>query len=391
MSKELDEFNKSLENDSEIEKAIELDRRKKAVFEKELDLKEKRVDVAFSNLLKGEEEIKKSKNINFGKMSEEAINKLVSDNEDYLEAAKHPIPFICNEFDSIVPFFRKNLVLITAASGQGKSTAVANIVYAAMKKKNPLTGKPYRICVLTNEEAPEDFYNRLSCFIKGWQYSNHDKFSDDQRAEFSKFIRVFTKNGNVTVIGDQFEGVDGHTTTCEGISRIFSNLIRDKEEYDVVILDYYQNVTKSREQPELNEYQVQRLLSNEFDRIKNVYGGVIVVMAQIDPLRDEDDTTPYNIRLKGTKLIITKSTFICEIVPEYALLRSTWVVHKSRFTASNGKRIITGFDRGRYVPYSTEFQKNVAKMVEQNLVRQKEQELGLAPSKEEEDSGKTDD
>lgn len=377
MSKDLDDLNEK------IQKEMDIERRKKAVSEKELDLKEKRIDIAFENLVKGKEEAEKSEAVSFGTMSEEAVQELITNNEDYLEAAKHPIPFICSEFDSIVPFFRKNLVLITAASGQGKSTCVANIVFSAMKMKNPTTGKPYRILVLTNEEAPEDFYNRLTCFIKGWQYSNHDKFSDDQRSEFSKFIRVLTKNGNVTVIGDQFSSIGGWTTSVEGVVQIFDNLIRDQEEYDVVILDYYQNVTKSREQPDLNEYQVQRLLSNEFDRIKNVFPGVIVVMAQIDPLKDKDDTTSYNLRLKGTKLIITKSTFICEIIPEYKLFRSTWIVHKSRFTSSNGMRVITGFDRGRYVPYSKEFQLNVAKKIEQNMTKEKEKELGIYEKKEE--------
>lgn len=375
MSKEIELLEAELEKDKDF--LI----RKKILGHKELDLKEKRVDAQFTELVKNQQETEKSENVSFGRMSQEAIENLINNNEDYLEAAKHPIPFICSEFDSIVPFFRKNLVLVTASSGSGKSTCVSNAVFTAMKQKNPLTGKPYRILVLTNEEAPEDFYNRLSCFIKGWKYTNHDKFSDEQRSEFSKFIRIFTQKGNVTVIGDVYENVNGWTTTVEGIVKIFDNMIRDGDIYDVVILDYYQNVTKSREKPELNEYEVQRLLSNEFDRIKNIYPGVIMVMAQIDPLKDEDDGTPYNIRLKGTKLIITKSTFICEIIPEHKLMRSRWRVHKSRFTDAIGKEVITGFDRGRFVPYSIDFQRNVAKLIEKTLEKSKEQELGMGESK----------
>lgn len=386
MSKELDEALSKMKID--VEKDQQFEKRKRVVQEKELDLKEKRVEIAYSNLVKGAEETLKSEGVNFNKMSAEAIQKLLDDNADYLEAAKHPIPFINSEFDSIVPFFRKNLIMITAASGKGKSTAVANIVHTAMKGTNPLTGKEYRILVLSNEEAPEDFYNRLTCFGKGWQYSNHDKFTDEQRAEFSKFIRYFTTKGNVTVIGDVYEGVSGWTTSVEGIVTTFDNLMRDGDEYDIVILDYYQNVTKSREQPELNEYEVQRVLSNEFDRIKNNYPGVIVVMAQVDPLKDEDDTTPHSVRLKGTKMITTKCTFICEIVPDYELLKSDWVVHKSRFTSSMGQRIETGFDRGMYVPYSTEFKRNISKIVGEKLERKKAQELGMAVEKEDKNEKK---
>lgn len=385
MSKELDD-----NINEQIQKQMDLDRRKKAVFEKELDLKEKRVDIAFNDLLKNKEETAKSENVKFGKMSEDAVNTLLFNNDAYLEAAKHPIPFINEEFDSTVPFFRKNVILITAAYGRGKSTAVANIVNTAFRGINPLTGKAWRILVLTNEEAPEDFYNRLTCFIKEWEYTNHDKFSNDQRTEFAKFIKVFTQKGIVTVIGDTYEGVSGWTTTVEGIVSIFDNLVRDKEEYDVVILDYIQGIVRSREKPEANEYEAQRLLANEFDRIKNIYAGVIVIMAQSDPLKDEDDKTPINFRLKGSKLIVTKATFIMEIVPEHELLRSTWIVHKSRFTNSTNKKIITGYDRGRFVPYSLDFQKNIAKMVEHNLEKKKEQELGI-PSEEKKEKEEKDD
>lgn len=378
MSKELEDFNAKLAADAE------LDRRKKAVSEKELDLKEKRVDQQFSDLVKNKEETEKSQSVSFGRMTEEALEQLRIDNKSYLEAAKHPIPFICSEFDNHVPFFRKNLLLLMASTGSGKSTAVCNITYSAIKHRNPLTSKGYRVLILTNEEAPEDMLNRLTCFAKGWRYSNHNTFNDSQRDEFDKFIQIFAKKGNVTVIGDKYASINGWTTTVEGVVQVFDNMIRDKDFYDIVILDYAQGVVRSRDNPSLNEYEAQRLLANEFDRIKNIYPGVIVVMAQADPLKDEDDTTPYNVRLKGSKLIVTKATFICEIIPEHKLLRSKWKIHKSRFTDSIGMEIFTGFDKGRFIPYSKEFQLNVAKIVERNLEQQKEQELGMPSEKNEE-------
>lgn len=372
MSKELDDLNAQLKKD------VELDRRRKLVQEKELDLKEKRVDVAFGDLIKNREETEKSESVRFGKMSDGAIDTLLINNEAYLEAAKHPIPFINKEFDSTVPFFRKNVILIAAAYGKGKSTAVANIIDTAFRHVNPLTGKPWKILVLSNEEAPEDFYNRITCFVKGWQYTNHDKFTDEQRAVFSKYIKAFTQKEIITVIGDTYEGVSGWTTTVEGIVTIFDNIVRDKEEYDVVILDYIQGIVRSRDKPEANEYEAQRMLANEFDRIKNIYPGVIVIMAQTDPLKDKDDKTPINYRLKGSKLIVTKATFIMEIIPNHELFLSEWVVHKSRFTDSTNKTIVTGFDKGKFVPYSDNFKMNVAQMISQKLEKKLAQEAGIA-------------
>ncbi len=380
MSKELDDLN------AQLEKEVILDRRKKAVQEKELDLKEKRVDIAFADLVKAKDDTERSKNVGFGKLSDEEISQLLDDNASYLEAAKNPIPFICSEFDSIVPFFRKNLILLMAPTGAGKSTAVCNIAYTALLKQNPITKQGYKILIITNEEAPEDLMNRLTCFSKGWRYSNHDQFNDEQRTEFARFISVFAKKGNVRVVGDRVGNVDGWSTSVEGIVQIFDNLMRDGEHYDLVLIDYFQNIVRSREKPDLNEYEAQRLLANEFDRIKNIFPGVIVVMGQGDPLKDPDDTTPYNLRWKGSKLILTKSTFICEIIPEHKLMRSKWKIHKSRFTDAIGKEVITGFDKGRFVPYSVDFQRKIAKAVADNLEREKEQELGMGYSKKEDES-----
>lgn len=374
MSKEIDKLNE------EIQKDIELDRRKKVLAQKKLDLEEKRVDISFANLVKAKEDSEKSESITFGKTPEDEIERLIKDNSDYLEAAKHPMPFINSEFDNMVPFFRKNLILILSQTGGGKSTAVCSILDALIRKKDPLTGKAYRVCVLTNEEHETDVLNRLCCHIKGWTYTNHNRFTDEQRAEFSKYIRIFTQNGNVTVIGDSYKGISGWTTTVEGIRRVFASLIKNNDIYNVVILDYYQNVTISTNQPELNQYQVQDILSNEFDRVKNIYPAALVIFAQSDKLTGPDDTRPYNIRIKGAKKIATKCTFICELIPEYELHRSTWEVHKSRFTDSIGKKIITGFKNGKYVPYTVEFQKEAAKMVERNLEKRKEQELGITES-----------
>jgi len=371
MSKEIDKLNE------EIQKEMDLDRRKKVLAEKKLDLEEKRVDISFDNLVKTKENNEKSESITFGKIPGDEIEKLIKDNDDYLEAAKNPMPFINSEFDNMVPFFRKNLILILSQTGGGKSTTVCSIVDALIRKKDPITGRPYRVLVLTNEESETDVFNRLCCHIKGWTYTNHNRFTDEQRSEFSKYIKIFTQNGNVTVIGDTYRGVSGWTTTVQGIRRIFASLIKNNDNYQAVILDYYQNVTISSDQPELNQYQVQDILSNEFDRVKNVYPGAIVVMAQCDKLSGPDDTKPYNVRIKGAKKIATKCTFICELIPEYELHRSTWEVHKSRFTDSIGKKIITGFKNGRYVPYTIQFQKEAAKMVERNLEKRKEQELSI--------------
>ena len=382
MSKEIDELN------AELQKDIDLDRRKKAVSEKDLTLKEHRVGRDLEEFIKNQDELERAKSVYFGKMTSGSIDRLVTDNDEYMEAAKQPMTFINKEFKKAVPYFRKNVILIAGDTGDGKSTTVANIAFSTISHKNPATGKGGKVLILTNEEAPEDFYNRVTCLIKGWKYTNHDKFTDEQRSTFKDFIPKWAKDGRLTVIGDVYEGVPGWTTTVEGIEAIFDNLLKDfevenKPVYDVIVLDYYQNVNRSKISPKLDEFECQRKLANLLDRMKLRYPGPIVIMAQMKRLADEEDTTPYNIRLKGSKLICDKSTFICELIPERALLRSKWIVWKSRFTEAVGDAIYTGYERGKFVLYDDNFKKNVSAMVDRNLEKDKEQELGVSLADEE--------
>lgn len=383
MSKELDQLN------VEIEKDIDLDRRKKAVQEKDLTLREHRVTRDLRELEKNQAELEEAKSVSFGVMSQENVDQLVFDNREYMEAAKNAMTFINVEFKKIVPYFRKNLILVCGETGDGKSTTVANTVFSTISRINPATDKPGRVLLLTNEEAPEDFYNRITCLVKGWKYTNHNEFSDEQRRTFEEYIPKWANSGRLTIIGDVYQGIPGWTTTPEGIERVFQNLLRDGEIYDTVILDYFQNCTHSKEDPKLDEFMCQRKLASILDRMKLQYPGAIVVMAQIKKLKDDEDTTPFNIRFKGSKLICDKATFICELIPERQLLRSKWRVWKSRFTEAVGQSVYTGYDRGRFVPYSIEFQKNVAKLVEKNLERDKAEQLGI-PSEGEKDGPKDD-
>lgn len=385
MSKEIDELKEKRLKD------IEMDRRKKAVQEKDLILKEHRVDRDLEELTRNQTELEQAKAINYGSLSPLDVELLVRNNREYMKAAKKAMMFINPEFKKIVPYFMRNLILIGGDTGDGKSTCCANLIYSTITKKNPATGKPGKVLVLTNEEDPSDYYNRITCLVKGWKYANHDQFTEEQLATFEDFIPKWAKDGRLSIIADTHNGIQGQTTSVEGIQNILESLIKDhengKEVYDVVLLDYFQNVRYSKMDPKLDEFMCQRKMAGVFDSLKLRYPGPIVVFGQMKKLVDEEDSTPFNVRFKGSKLICDKATFICEIIPERDLLRSKWKIHKSRFTEFMGKHIYTGYDRGKFVEYSIDFQKNVAKLIDRNLERKKAQELGIP---EENEDGKND-
>jgi hypothetical protein len=304
---------------------------------------------------------------NFGIQSAESIAEIVKNNTEYIAAAKQKMGFIFDSkavreseevsFDRVVPFFRKNIILIGAVSGEGKSTTVANIAYFLMTQKNPRTGKPAKILILSNEEKTEDIYNRITCLGTGWKYSNHDQLTPEQVERFNKAIPALASR--ITVINQNHNGSQGATTSIEGIGEIFDNLIAKQDHYDAILIDYYQNVCISKKNPHLSEFEVQARLTRMLDSYKNVYPAPIVMLAQLNPASDENENY-FPAKLQGRKLIINVSTCILEMIVNKKERVTKWKVWKSRFNDCVGEEIETGFENGRFVPYTAQFKLKVA-------------------------------
>lgn len=145
---------------SDIKDDFQADLAQAALFEKkkaeiqaiELEVREHKAKAAKSRINEGERNLELAKTATFGTMSQEKINKLIEENSAYIESAQHGQTFIDPKtFKGVVPFFRKNLIFIGAKTGEGKSTAVANIVLQLISEINPETKKNKRVLVITNE------------------------------------------------------------------------------------------------------------------------------------------------------------------------------------------------------------------------------------------------
>lgn len=363
-----------------FEENMELEKLKVETAAKKAKLEAKWVNAKLEQQEQNERDMAAAAATNYGAMTPEQILKIQKDNDDYMEAAKHAMLFINPIFNNVIPFFRKNFILIGARTGEGKSTAVANIAYQTMRRKNPATGKLRRVLVLTNEERAEDFYNRITALSKGWHYTNHDKFTQEQRDTFREMIPILASGGRLTVIDNNHNGSHGVTTTIEGIQTIFDNLIANEEYYDVVLIDYYQNIISSQKYPNLSENECQARLSRMMDKYKNEYPALIVMFAQITP-PDKDDKIPFQHRIKGRKIIMDPATCAVEMIRNTKELYTLWKIHKSRFTEAIGNDVKTGYDRGMFVKYDTAFAEKVQKMMYEREARRVESKL--AENKEE--------
>lgn len=352
----------------EFAKNMELEKLKADTAAKKARLDAKYIDSKLEQMEQSERDMAAALATNYGTMSSEQITKIQKDNNNYMEAARYAMEFINPVFDNVIPFFRKNFILIGARTGEGKSTAVANIAFNTMTKTNPQTGKTRRVLVLTNEERAEDFYNRITALSRGWHYTNHNKFTQEQRDTFSKMIPILASSGRLTVVDNNHNDSHGVTTTLEGIATIFDNLIANKEYYDVILIDYYQNIISSQKYPNLSENEVQARLSRMMDKYKNSYPAPIVMFAQINA-PDEKDKIPFQYRIKGRKIIMDPATCAVEMIRNTKELYTLWKIHKSRFTEAIGQDIKTGYDYGRFVKYDSAFAEKVQKMAYEREAR----------------------
>ena len=381
MSEEKDKFIDPIHE--QMEKDALKEQKKREVLEKELLVRERRADNALDKIKEGDKASEIAKGTDYGALTEEDVAEKQKENTDYMYSARNKMDFINEEFEEAIPFFRKNLILIGGRTGEGKSTTVANIIKGMLSKINPKTGKKRRILVLTNEEKSEDVYNRVTCLIKGWHYTNHDKFTDEQIETFNQYIKFLSTDGMITVVDDSYHGAIGTTTTLEGICQIFDNLLEKKEYYDAVLIDYYQNVKESRKNPSMNEWEVQAALARKLDQYKNIYPAPIVVLAQVQA-QPSDGNIPFKTRIEGRKSILNVATCCIEMIANREDYCTEWLIHKSRFNECVGESIITGYDKGRYVEYDDNFKNKIAELKAKKEANAFDRSINFQPGTEDE-------
>ena len=94
----------------------------------------------------------------------------------------------------------------------------------------------------------------------------------------------------------------------------------------------------------------------------------IVVLAQI---KKDDGETPYDIRIKGAKMLATKATVFIEMETDIENHRTKCTVRKGRYVKGIGKEFYVGYDKGKFVDYDVNFQIAV------NALKEKKQMDGL--------------
>lgn len=322
---------------------------------KEFALKESRVHAEYEKALKNKQDVDRYNSFNFDNLDVKAYaDKLKHKTESYMESATARMVFVLNnkDFNTTVPFFKKNLILIGAVSGEGKSTCTANIaVQLAMHGKSAL--------VITNEEMAEDVYNRMTSITRSIPYDNHATLTDEQKQTFKDAIPLWMGRG-IMVIDNDFLGTGDLTSSVEGLDIIMNKLMSSEKKYDAIIIDYFQQFNESKSQgKEDSSWMILEKVAKKLDTFKNTYPAPIVLFSQIKPDPDPKSPTPFKLRIEGSKKIFNYCTCALEIRANKKDRATEWVLHKNRFNTSDIRSWKTGWERGRYVEYNDAFKEKV--------------------------------
>ena len=337
-------------NPEEVLKSINQDM--SDINRKEKEIRKHRIETTYEMLQRQKAEAEANKSIDLKNRDPNRVQKIVDDTVNYIEYARNSKTFLLDGFRGIVPFFKRNLILVAGKTGTGKSTLTANIAYQTISQN-------IKCLVISNEEVEGDCYGRVVALHKGFPYMNHSDFTREQMETIRNSIPILAKR--LDVIDDNYNGHGGQTTTFEGVQAILESALT--VDYGAIIIDYYQGISASKDNPSLNTWQVQEMFTNYIDQYKNRANCPIILLGQLK----DDANLSFKESIEGRKTIYNKVTTALEIIPNYEDKITEWKVWKGRFSGTPGKVVKTGFEKGKYVDYDDKFaKKRLQEKEEQN-------------------------
>lgn len=245
------------------------------------------------------------------------------------------IPFITNKF---LPglWLSQGLAVIGAKSGRAKSTTASNVLAGFLSG----TVSNKTAIVISNEEATDAIYERTACILLGLSYIELSKGGLSVKEE------VAIERCIEEVIIPRVEVVeDGkfNMSYIEDVQSVLETAATDK--VGLVIVDYLQCITQSRNNPALEAFQISKQLGFYFKDYGKKYGVPVVCFAQ---LSDGSSGADFAGRVQNDKTFFNHSFLAIEIEPDFETLTTKFKVHKDRFFGHTGKEVVMDFKGGKY-------------------------------------------
>lgn len=267
----------------------------------------------------------------------DSLKKMLNNVKAYNTMLDQKITLINDQLTAAIPFTRENLYLFCAFTGSGKSTVAANITH-------PLWKQGKRTLVISNEESEQDVIFRIACLELGLNFNDYKKGKMDPKDQV-RALALFPKiTRQVKVLDVNYK--NGITTKIEGIKNALETLAT--KDYSCVLIDYYQLIQVSGLDKTKTRYDVLndlRLWLGQYIKASPI---PVVLFAQLYSHSKRGGAKDIDSRIKECSAIVEPATVIVEIVPNWDLKTSDFIIHKDRFGMA-GHKITCSFEKGRYV------------------------------------------
>lgn len=276
----------------------------------------------------------------------ESMQQMFDGIKSYNRMLKQRITFINQDLTKVIPFTRENLYLICAYTGSGKTTLAANVSY-------PLWQQGKKVLILSNEESQQDVLYRIACLelalnFNDWKKGTMPISEQKQCLQLFPVISQFIKVVDVTY-------KNGFTSKVEGVKKALEQV--QTSDYSCVLIDYFQEVRYSITDPKRSQYEVLSDLATFLKMYIKQSNIPVVLFAQLHSL-NKRKIPELDGRIKMCPDILQAATVAIEVIPNFENKTTDLLIHKDRFGLT-GKKVVCGFDKGKYVPYDDAFKQKV--------------------------------
>lgn len=272
--------------------------------------------------------------------NQESLLDIVKSIKAYNQMMDERITLINDSLTATIPFTRENLYLFCAFTGSGKSTVAANISY-------PLWKQGKKTLVISNEESQSDVLFRIGCLELGFSFNDYKKGKmpiEIQKQVISLFPEI---SKCVKILDVNYK--NGLTTKIEGIKNALESV--KGQDYSCAMIDYYQLIQSSALDSSKTRYDVLnelRIWLGQYIKQSNI---PVVLFVQLYSLGKKGGVKEIDARIKECSAIVEPATVIIEVVPNFDMQTSDFIIHKDRFGYA-GHRVTCAFERGRFIQMS---------------------------------------
>ena len=258
------------------------------------------------------------------------------------------ITFINPELTKAIPFTRENLYLITAYTGNGKSTIAANIAFSLWQEKK-------KTLIISNEEPEHDILYRIACIALGQNFNSYKKGMMPISVQ-KECLKLFDDISNyVKILDVEYNG--GLTFKKEGVINALEAV--KSADYSAVMIDYFQKIQYSVENKNSDRYSVLNDFGMYMARYIRSSNIPIVLFAQLHSMGKRNNVD-LDSRIKECPNILEQATVALEVIPDFEHNTTDFIIKKDRF-GYEGMKMSLAFDRGKFVAVTDEFKQRVQK------------------------------